>query len=1008
MTVEQSPVEHYFHQDKQVKPQETPKQAGSSASVIDLTSEVSDKEDDLQKAIALSLQDQKGVLGGQISMEEQDISRVLEASLAETKVAGTKRKRGELWQDPANPHDRKRNGNWPVGLKNVGNTCWFSAVIQSLFHLPVFRRLVLHFSPKIDWESDTQNTVDRRNLEFMRELRKLFGLMVASKRKYVDPSEALDVLREAFPNSSSTDSQQDASEFTHKLLDWLEDAFKLDSSLHLDSCQENASPTDQNSSHCQNPMLNLFYGHYRSEGLNEGHTFENEEAFGQYPLQVTGFCDIHDSLEAAMAQEIESCYGDSVTNSGQETWFTQLPPVLLFELSRFQFNQQLGRPEKIHHKLEFPELIYMDRYMEYNKNIIRSKREEVWKLKEERQKLQKNLEKYLNYGSGPKRVPLQDVLQYTLEFVESKSDNFHHTAEDVVMTSPSSASSIIGDSPSTSPTKNDATWNSSTGQSKLDQAFQSGLSPTPRHVSDVELSVLQQCLKRWRTEVENDVRELQQKIDRIDKVIREIYNESSLKQVPYRLHAVLVHEGQAASGHYWAYIFCPERRMWLKYNDVTVSEASWAELVKDSVGGLHHASAYCLLYVDSKREELFTDKEKVLSYPNLNILPDDLKRYVEQDNRLFEQEIEKWDTEQTWKKDVTTMTVASGQYGDDVLLEEKSIGKNIGSKIVQGHIEHNSLQAEHAYQVHKATIAKVQQVAGTISTKGPEAGLDEAVQLELFRLQRLVKLDGSQTEDPRLQHIGVYMLLNGADLDPFIHLVLLEQFSERELESDARGSQLRKVAINVLRKLKSNLMEGQDKTYQTWHRDYSNFRKLVTLFVSGVERFHNERYQEALPYLTNACNLNEKLAGKKLDKNRGLEQRLLAYYRRQCLLNLNKVAASQFGSDDLKVASDALVLLNDCLVPSMAFLTMDSSYQEDKAAAEEIRGFWCSKLGEDIQDEKQQQLQDFLGKLLDPSDEQSLRATAPIPRLHDLEAEFHSAMKLAVERGHLETALRGK
>jgi hypothetical protein len=36
---------------------------------------------------------------------------------------------------------------WPVGLKNVGQTCWFSAVIQSLFHLPAFRYLVLHFQP---------------------------------------------------------------------------------------------------------------------------------------------------------------------------------------------------------------------------------------------------------------------------------------------------------------------------------------------------------------------------------------------------------------------------------------------------------------------------------------------------------------------------------------------------------------------------------------------------------------------------------------------------------------------------------------------------------------------------------------------------------------------------------------------------------------------------------------------------------------------------------------------
>lgn len=55
--------------------------------------------------------------------------RVLEASIAENK-ASLKRTHTEVWSDSPNPHDRKRQGNCPVGLKNVGNTCWFSAVIQ--------------------------------------------------------------------------------------------------------------------------------------------------------------------------------------------------------------------------------------------------------------------------------------------------------------------------------------------------------------------------------------------------------------------------------------------------------------------------------------------------------------------------------------------------------------------------------------------------------------------------------------------------------------------------------------------------------------------------------------------------------------------------------------------------------------------------------------------------------------------------------------------------------------
>lgn len=78
--------------------------------------------------------------------------------------------------------------------------------------------------------------------------------------------------------------------------------------------------------------------------------------------------------------------------------------------------------------------------------------------------------------------------------------------------------------------------------------------------------------------------------------------------MPYRLHAVLVHEGQASAGHYWAYIYDHSNQRWMKYNDITITESSWEELERDSFGGMTNASAYCLMYIDDRLPHLIAGR----------------------------------------------------------------------------------------------------------------------------------------------------------------------------------------------------------------------------------------------------------------------------------------------------------------------------------------------------------------------------------------------------------------
>nr|XP_022324465.1 ubiquitin carboxyl-terminal hydrolase 25-like isoform X2 [Crassostrea virginica] len=982
--------------------------------VIDLTSDTGD-QDDIQKAIAASLQETQagvGILGGQISREEQDISRVLEQSLAESK-AGSKRKRGDIWFiDPLNPYERKREEGCPVGLKNVGNTCWFSAVIQSLFHLRKFRHLVL--SLKIPKELVQDNSIETRNLRFMQELRHLFALMIGSQKKYVDPSKAVEILKEAFSSSTSSgvsDSQQDVSEFQHKLLEWLEDAFKshpFRSSSPSPSERNNMEEPTQN----RNPMCELFYGQYRAEGTNEGKGFSNEENFGQFPLQVNGFRDIHESLEAATAQgEIETINRNATQKSGQELWFTRLPPVLTFELSRFQFNQQLGRPEKIHNKIEFPHVIYMDRYLDCNKEYTRQRREQVKKLMEELVVLYARLDKFNHYGSGSKKVPLQDVLSYALEFAQCKTTSI--TPQDIEMESPNASNCTEDDrekdehrSQVTDDVSTDVVMTTiPTTPVKETRSNQYISDPAPRHVSDSELQVLQECLHRWRNEVEQDVRELQEEINKLELTKNSMYSDGAMKKCPYQLHAVLVHEGQAASGHYWAYIYDPTKKEWLKYNDIAVTPASWDDLVKESVGGYHNASAYCLMYVGQSQIESNSLSDMPLQ-TDLKNLPDDLKGIVMDDNKAFSQEMLDWDEQQT--RSVTTPTAGNLGEGDGNTKQEKSSVKSPSCQTASTQtpiVVKSNLPVQHAEMLLEETKQQLSHIAKSEihANKGPESVLQLAIQSELKHMDQVFSTVTQKLprEDARLLYPVVYLkccMAPAKVIDRFIH----EQFSYCPLDGDERFKEIKKIARDKLA-LYHETSDALEKTTQMWHEKYNQFRKIAFLFVRGLQLFHDEKYEDALLYLVHCHVLNCNLVEKN-NEQWGLQKKLINFYRRQCLLHLNDIATSQFETqDDIR---ECLKLMNDFVVPCLPLL-LTSNYRDDVSAGEEMREKWCSFLGREICGDKIEKLQDLMSKLFDPPTEsKSAQIPAVMSRdLKDLYTNYLIVMNVAYESGYIERAL---
>ncbi|XP_037861108.1 ubiquitin carboxyl-terminal hydrolase 28 isoform X10 [Chlorocebus sabaeus] len=907
-----------------------------------------------------------------------------EATSAETKRS--KRKRCEVWGENPNPNDWRRVDGWPVGLKNVGNTCWFSAVIQSLFQLPEFRRLVLSYSLPQNVLENCRSHTEKRNIMFMQELQYLFALMMGSNRKFVDPSAALDLLKGAF--RSSEEQQQDVSEFTHKLLDWLEDAFQLAVNVN--------SPRNKS----ENPMVQLFYGTFLTEGVREGKPFCNNETFGQYPLQVNGYRNLDECLEGAMVEgDVELLPSDHSVKYGQERWFTKLPPVLTFELSRFEFNQSLGQPEKIHNKLEFPQIIYMDRYMYRSKELIRNKRECIRKLKEEIKILQQKLERYVQYGSGPARFPLPDMLKYVIEFASTKPASESCPPEsDTHMTLPlSSVHCPVSDQTSKESTSTESssldvesTFSSpedSLHKSKPLTSSRSSMEmpaqPAPRTVTDEEINFVKTCLQRWRSEIEQDIQDLKNCIASTTQTIEQMYCDPLLRQVPYRLHAVLVHEGQANAGHYWAYIYNQPRQSWLKYNDISVTESSWEEVERDSYGGLRNVSAYCLMYINDKlpyfnAEAAPNESDQMSEVEALSV---ELKHYIQEDNWRFEQEVEEWEEEQSCKiPQMESSTNSSSQ--DFSTSQEPSVASSHGVRC---------LSSEHAVIVKEQTAQAIANTARAYEKSGVEAALSEAFHEEYSRLYQLAKETPTSHSDPRLQHVLVYFFQNEAP-KRVVERTLLEQFADKNLSYDERSISIMKVAQAKLKEIGPDDMNMEE--YKKWHEDYSLFRKVSVYLLTGLELYQKGKYQEALSYLVYAYQSNAALLMK--GPRRGVKESVIALYRRKCLLELNAKAASLFETNDDHSVTEGINVMNELIIPCIHLIINNDISKDDLDAIEVMRNHWCSYLGQDIAENLQLCLGEFLPRLLDPSAEIIVLKEPPTIRPnspYDLCSRFAAVME---------------